>query len=182
VQPEWQTIQSLLPHQLLVNTDLTYNNLRKNLQKTSFSILHIATHGEFRAQMQGTFLLLWDQLLSVREIESLLQLRTSDASQVLDLLVLSACETARGDAQAPLGLAGIALRAGARSTLATLWQVNDESTAALMGEFYRQYVTQPHVGKAEALRRAQLSLWQNPQRDWSVPFVWGPYVLVGSWF
>lgn len=181
VQSEWQTIQSLLPHQLLVNADLTYNNLRKNLQKTTFSILHIATHGEFRTQMQGTFLLLWDQLLTIRELESLLQLRTSDTSQVLDLLVLSACETARGNGQVPLGLAGIALGAGARSTLATLWQVNDESTAALMEEFYRQYITQPQVGKAEALRRAQLSLWQNSQRDWSIPFFWGPYVLVGSW-
>jgi CHAT domain-containing protein len=181
VREEWQTIQSLLPHQLLVNTDLTYKKLKENLQKTPFSILHIATHGEFRSQMQDTFLLLWDQLMGIRDLERLLQVQQTEFDRVLDLLVLSACETARGDRQAPLGLAGMAIRAGARSTLATLWQVNDESTAALMSEFYRQYLTQPQMGKAQALRRAQLHLWESSQRDWAAPFFWAPYVLVGRW-
>lgn len=181
VQKEWQTIRSLLPHQLLLNSDLTYANLREKLQKESFSILHIATHGEFRSQVQGTFLLLWDQLASVRSVERLLQLKNHGSSQVLDLLVLSACETARGDRQAPLGLAGMAVGAGARSTLATLWQVNDESTASLMEDFYRQYLSEPQIGKAEALRRAQLNLWESSRQDWAVPFFWSPYVLVGGW-
>jgi CHAT domain-containing protein len=95
----------------------------------------------------------------------------------IELLVLSACETANGDKRAALGLAGVAVRSGARSTLGSLWQVDDESTAILMGEFYRQLVL-PNVTKAEALRRAQLSILQKHQEH---PFFWAPYVLVGNW-
>ena len=75
----------------------------------------------------------------------------------------------------------MALQAGARSTLATLWQVNDESTAELMSRFYRQLKADTNITKAEALRRVQLELWANKSKDWEVPFFWAPYVLVGNW-
>lgn len=76
-------------------------------------------------------------------------------SQPIELLVLSACNTAQGDDQAILGLAGVAVRAGARSTVATLWGANDEATATLMGEFYRQLASDTQINKAQALRQAQ---------------------------
>ncbi|NJN88720.1 MAG: CHAT domain-containing protein, partial [Leptolyngbyaceae cyanobacterium SL_7_1] len=94
------------------------------------------------------------------------------------LLVLSACQTAEGDNRAALGLAGIAVRAGARSTVATLWQLSDDAAPRLMEQFYQELVT-PGVTKAEALRRAQLALLNDPQFE--RPYFWSPLVLVGNW-
>ncbi|MGC1245697.1 MAG: CHAT domain-containing protein, partial [Spirulinaceae cyanobacterium] len=82
--------------------------------------------------------------------------------------------------RAALGLAGFALRSGALSTVATLWSVNDQSTAELMSEFYQQ-LTKVDVSltKAESLRQAQLKLLKNPL--YNHPYYWAPFVLVGNW-
>jgi CHAT domain-containing protein len=96
----------------------------------------------------------------------------------LELLTLSACQTATGDDQAPLGLAGVALRSGARSTVATLWRVFDESTADLMTDFYRA-LRQSQVSKAEALRQSQAALLKSER--FNHPYYWAPFVLVGNW-
>ncbi len=94
--------------------------------------------------------------------------------------MLSACETASGDRYATLGLAGIAVRSGAVSTLATLWRINDDSTAELMKNFYQQLKNNQY-NKAEALRQAQLQLWQTADKDWKVPAFWSAYVMIGNW-
>jgi CHAT domain-containing protein len=96
----------------------------------------------------------------------------------LELLVLSACQTAYGDKRAALGLAGLAVRSGARSTVATLWSVNDRSTAELMTQFY-QNLTQTNSQRAESLRQAQLSLLA--QKQYEHPYYWAPFILVGNW-
>ncbi len=75
-------------------------------------------------------------------------------------------------------LAGIALRAGARSALATLWSVNDESSTRLVTGFYAE-LSDPAVSRAEALRRAQLALLE--QRGLRHPAFWAPFVLISSW-
>ena len=103
--------------------------------------------------------------------------RSSRVPPPIELLVLSACETASGDRRAALGLAGFAVRSGARSTLASLWQVDDRSTSILMSEFYRHLTLDSKITKAEALRRAQLFVLQEKKH----PFYWAPYVLVGNW-
>ncbi len=77
--------------------------------------------------------------------------------------------------QVPLGLAGVAVRAGARSTLATLWSVDDEFTSDVMSEFYQEL--NQGINKAQALQNAQLKLFKTEKR----PFFWSPYVLVGNW-
>jgi CHAT domain-containing protein len=100
------------------------------------------------------------------------------STRPVDLLVLSACQTAAGDERAALGLAGVAVKAGARSALASLWQINDESTAELIGEFYRQLAT-AGSHKASALRGAQLRL-MNDQR-YRHPAYWSPFLLIGDW-
>ena len=95
-----------------------------------------------------------------------------------ELLVLSACETASGDKWAALGLAGMAVRAGAKSTLATLWSVNDRATSEMMSEFYHE-LADKKLPKAEAVRQAQLHLLND---SWHRhPFYWAPYVLLGNW-
>jgi CHAT domain-containing protein len=91
---------------------------------------------------------------------------------------LSACQTASGDKRAALGLAGVAVRAGARSTIASLWYVSDRATAQLMTEFYRQLSDRPQ-SKAQALRGAQQALLQN--EEFSTPYFWSAFVLVGNW-
>lgn len=93
--------------------------------------------------------------------------------------MLSACQTAAGDKRAALGLAGMAVRSGARSTIATLWSVRDESTALFMTHFYQQLQSKTKVSKAEALRQSQLSLLKSPKFEH--PFYWAPFVLVGNW-
>ncbi len=78
-----------------------------------------------------------------------------------------------------MGLAGVAVRSGALSTVATLWRVNDESTAVLMKNFYQNL--ENGLDKAEALRQAQLQLWETPDKDWRVPAFWSAYIAIGNW-
>jgi len=117
--------------------------------------VHLATHGQFSSSAKDTFVLAWDSPINVKQLDDLLRGRELGDRSPIELLVLSACQTAVGDRRATLGLAGMAVRSGARSTLATLWSVDDQSTALLMVKFY-QNLTQPGLTKAEALRRAQL--------------------------
>ncbi|HEY9675011.1 MAG TPA: CHAT domain-containing protein, partial [Waterburya sp.] len=107
-------------------------------------------------------------------------LRTQQENRKLpiELLVLSACQTAAGDDRAALGLAGIAVRAGARSTLASLWFVDDQATSLLMSQFYQELINAQQT-KAEALRRAQVKILHN--QAFSHPYFWSAFVLVGNW-
>ncbi|MEL6495486.1 MAG: CHAT domain-containing protein [Cyanobacteria bacterium J06623_7] len=161
----------------LLNQQFTPENLSTRLNRTSTSVVHLATHGQFRANPRETFLLMWQKLLTIDEFSRILQTRRPGLEPI-ELLVLSACDTATGDRRSALGLAGIAVRSGALSTLATLWQIDDRSTAQLMRFFY-QYL--PHHTKAEALRQAQLELWRQTNRDWEVPAFWSAYVIIGDW-
>lgn len=181
VENELKNIQSFISGETLINANLTKNNLEQQLNLNPISIVHIATHGQFSSDPEQTFILLWNELLNVKDLNNLFSSGSNRGQKLIDLLVLSACETALGDRRASLGLAGVAVRAGARSTLATLWQVSDESTAQVMIEFYRQLHENASINKAEALRQAQLKLWQNTDRDWQVPSFWASYVIVGDW-
>lgn len=158
----------------LLNETFTHQRFQELVH--TFPIVHVATHGQFSSNPDRTNILAWDQPINVSEFSTLLSREQGDQVS-LELLTLSACETARGDKRSALGLAGVAVRAGARSTLASLWLVDEESTAELMNEFYKNL--QAGVPKAEAKRQAQLTLRQNPQT--ANPYLWGPFVLVGSW-
>lgn len=175
---EINQIKAVMPATVLLNQAFTTEALQTEMQTAPVSILHLATHGQFSAKPEETFILTWNGRLNFRAIETLLSDRKSRALPAIDLLVLSACQTAKGDQQAALGLAGVAVRSGARSTLASLWKVNDESTAQFMAQFY-QALVQPGVSKAEAVRKAQLNLIQTPQ--FSHPYYWAPFILVGNW-
>jgi CHAT domain-containing protein len=170
-------IQSEVRSQVLFNQQFTTQTFQAEINAQPFSIVHLATHGQFSSEADETFILAWDKPINVNELNTLL--RTQDQQQqALELLVLSACETAAGDQRAALGLAGVAIRAGARSTVASLWSVNDESTAMLMNQFYQSLIKQTQP-KTEALRHAQLSLLRTP--EYQLPIFWAPYVLVGNW-
>jgi CHAT domain-containing protein len=163
----------------LIDSTFTSNSLADNIKQSSYQVVHLATHGQFSSQANETFILAADGPIDALELEKLLQSRDRNLTAPIELLVLSACETAEGDNRAALGLAGMAVKAGAKSTLASLWQIDDRSTAILIGEFYRELVN-GRVSKAEALRRAQINLIQN-YPDYNRPMHWAAYVLVGSW-
>lgn len=178
VASEIEKIEAKIPTKVLLNQQFTRDAVQEQIQKTAFPIVHLATHGQFSSNAEDTFLLTWDSRINVKDLDDFLRNRQQGIENPVELLVLSACETATGDQRAALGLAGVAVRSGARSTLATLWQVNDTSTASLMAEFYQE-LTQQQVSKAEALRQAQLKLLQQPK--YQDPYYWAPFVLVGNW-
>ena len=175
---ELNQIKSEIPSTVLLNQEFTSTTLQNEINSVPFPVVHLATHGQFSSQAEQTFILAWDKPISVNELDGLLRSRDNSISNAIELLVLSACQTAAGDKRAALGLAGVAVRAGARSTLASLWNVNDRSTALLMGKFYRE-LGNNQLNKAEALRQAQLVLLNNPK--YQRPIFWAPYVLVGNW-
>lgn len=179
VESELKQIGNLLSGHSLINQTFTHSALLKEVETKSYSILHLATHGQFSSKLDDTFLLTWDDKINVNQLRSLM--KTSELRQIgpIELLVLSACETAVGDRQATLGLAGIAAKSGARSTLATLWQVGDEATSVLMGRFYN-ILNSEKVTKAEALQKAQISMIYD-YKNKKHPFFWGAYILLGNW-
>ena len=178
VELELNKISDQVPSEMLFNQEFTTTTLKQEISAVSFPVVHLATHGQFSSEVEDTFILTWEGQVNVNDLDQLLQVREREDSQPIELLVLSACQTATGDQRAALGLAGVAVRSGARSTLATLWSVRDESTAQLMAEFY-QYLTQAENNKAESLRQAQLSILKNPKYEH--PYYWAPFVLVGNW-
>ncbi|MCT7985241.1 CHAT domain-containing protein [Laspinema sp. A4] len=179
VEQELQAIQENFTAKVLFNQEFTQLNLQEIINSSPVSVVHIATHGQFSSQAERTFILTWDGRINVKDLDSLLRQKEQELSRPIELLVFSACETASGDSRAALGLAGVAIRAGARSTIATLWQVSDESTAALMVQFYQELAQGEGLTKAEALRRAQVSLLREGR--YRTPYFWSPYILVGNW-
>ncbi|MBL1175747.1 CHAT domain-containing protein [Pantanalinema sp. GBBB05] len=178
VASEVQQVTSEVPAQVLLNQQFTSTTLQDQIAAAPYPIVHLATHGQFSSNAKETFILAWDNPINVKQLDSLLRARGQRDRRPIELLVLSACQTAAGDRRATLGLAGVAVRSGARSTLATLWSVDDQSTAYLMAQFY-QKLAQPSLTKAEALRQAQLALQKQPGFDH--PYYWAPFVLVGNW-
>jgi CHAT domain-containing protein len=176
VVEELEAIQDLYETEKLIDSEFTLSRIESAL-KSSYSIVHIATHAEFSGISADTFLLTFDGRLSLDQFaDQVGRFRFRD--QPLELITLSACETAVGDERAALGLAGLAIKSGARSALATLWQVNDEATARLVVAFYRN-LAEPGMSRAEALRSAQIALLGD--RRYAHPSYWAAFLLIGSW-
>ncbi|GAA6621713.1 CHAT domain-containing protein [Scytonema sp. NUACC26] len=170
--------QAGVPTTRLVDKAFTSKALEKEVSNVPFSIVHLATHGEFSSRADKTFILASDGPIDVSHFGSILRQRDDIRPEAIQLLVLSACKTAAGDNRAALGLAGAAIKAGARSTVASLWQIDDESTAQFVGAFYRE-LKNPNLTKAEALRHAQLQMLKHP--NFNKPSFWSAYVLIGNW-
>lgn len=178
VQAEVETIGQYFPSTTLLNEAFDVESFETQVGTRSAPIVHLATHGQFGSNLEDTFVLTWDTQLSANRFSNILLTSELSREAAIELLVLSACETAKGDDLAVLGLAGIAMRSGARSTLASFWQVSDPATAQLMDEFYRALGT-PDLTKAESIRQAQLTLLQDS--EYRHPYYWSAFVLVGNW-
>lgn len=178
VKQEIELLQQKLPAQVLLNQTFTTQALKQTVTATPFTLVHLATHGQFSSAAGKTYIQTWDGRLTVDDLQEILNRRSINDPAALELLVLSACQTAEGDQRAALGMAGLAIRAGARSTLATLWAVNDASTVDFITDFY-QALWQPHGAKAAAVRAAQLQMLRSPK--FKHPYFWAPFILVGNW-
>ncbi len=177
VSGELATISTLFPAQLSKDEDFTLSKAEEEMSSSSYSIVHIASHAQFDRDPEKSFILTYDDKLTMSLLEKTVGRRRIQGKP-LELLVLSACQTAAGDDRAALGLAGVALKAGARSAVATLWSVNDAATAIVITEFYRQ-LQDKNTSKAAALQTAQLTLARNKGTEH--PSLWAGFLLIGNW-
>ncbi|MDH3601075.1 MAG: CHAT domain-containing protein, partial [Candidatus Tectomicrobia bacterium] len=177
VAEEVRNVQQIYGAKVLLDQEFSPERLQQTIQEGDFGIVHIAAHGHFAPDAADSFLLTGQGKLTFDQLTQIVgQLRFR--KQPLELLTLSACETAHGDDRAALGLAGIAIQAGARSALATLWRVQDAAATRLMTSFY-QHLQDPTMSRARALQQAQLGLLKDAQH--SNPFFWAPFLLINNW-
>ncbi|MEM1370164.1 MAG: CHAT domain-containing protein, partial [Cyanobacteria bacterium P01_H01_bin.15] len=179
VQAELAGIAQAIPRtQALIDDDFTEERLQGAIAQPPLNAVHLATHGQFGSTAEETYILTWDDRITVTELERMLQTRQVGSDLPIDLLVLSACQTARGDQQATLGMAGMAVRSGARSTVASLWPLDDGAAKVFMTTFY-EVLSQTGTSKGDALRAAQLELLARP--EFSAPYFWASLLLIGNW-
>lgn len=174
---ELDNLAALFPGKELVDAKFDRAGIEEQFENESFDIVHIASHGAFEKSTGTGYVLTAKERLGFEDLASIIR-KTRFRDRPTELITLSACETAVGGEDAVLGLAGLSLRAGARSTLATLWRVNDAATAELMDAFYR-HLAEGRESRAGALRKAQQSVLENPVLRH--PSYWAPFTLLGSW-
>lgn len=177
VDREIASLRQEVTNKVLMNKGFTVDNFKQEILRNAYSVVHIASHGVFGHTADASFIMAYDGIINIDELEQLFKSEKFQKAPV-ELLTLSACQTAEGDDRAPLGLSGIALKAKVRSALGTLWPVSDEATSELMADFY-QALSQPGTSKVQALRRAQQAMIENPR--FAHPFFWSPFILVGNW-
>ncbi|MDB9315935.1 CHAT domain-containing protein [Spirulina sp. CS-785/01] len=145
----------LWPGESYLNEGFTQQRLIEARQDKPYGIVHLATHGTFRSgSPQDSYIQLGDRTLSLDELREL-----SLHNPKVELLVLSACRTAIGSAEAELGFAGLAVMAGVKSALGSLWYSNDAGTMGLMTTFY-EFLDESPI-KAQALRESQLAMMRG---------------------
>ena len=177
VEDEMKSLGAILQGTPVVNGAFTVSRFSNEVATGNYRILHIASHGIFGGDASTSFILASDDVLSMNGLQSIL--RSDNLKRTpIELLTLSACETADGNDRAPLGFSGAAIKAKARSVLGTLWPVVDEAAQKIMTRFYSELVGN-NTGKAVALRQAQTSLLK--QSATNHPFYWAPFTLVGNW-
>jgi CHAT domain-containing protein len=176
VKPELEAISKTITSKPELDQNFTREQFRDLVIRASEPIIHLATHAQFSSQLDNTFILSWDGKISINDLSQWIRQR----NHPIELLVMSACETAAGDQRAALGLAGMAVRAGARSTLASLWQVDDQATSEMMQQFYQELASPQPLSKAKALQNVQLAILRD-RPEFSHPYFWAPFILLGNW-
>jgi CHAT domain-containing protein len=177
VQQEiYKVTQKFQDSKPLLNQKFTSDRLKQELATNNYSIVHIASHAQFGIEPQDTFLVTGNnQTLTISELDRIIR-QVSQRQESLELLSLTACDTALGDERASLGLAGVAVQAGANSAMASLWSIDDGVTPQLVEQFYTS-LQNPDLNKAQALQTAQLKLIEQDLH----PAYWAPFILIGNW-
>lgn len=177
VEPEVASFQSIYGGKAMTDAQFVIPAFEKELKNANYSVIHIASHGQIESDPRKSFLLAYDGKITMDNLEDYMKYSRQRADAI-DLLTLSACRTAAGDDRAALGLAGVAVKAGARSALATLWYVSDQASSMLVTEFYR-VLAAGGLSKAQALREAQRSVLADAR--YRHPGYWSPFLLIGNW-
>jgi CHAT domain-containing protein len=189
-----------------LDESVTFANLEQLTQQKQYGIIHLATHAEFNSgSLDKSFVQLWDRRLNLADLRGIAKQAQWSDTPTIELLVLSACQTALGNDDAELGFTGLALQTGVKSALGSLWYVSDDGTLALMSEFYKNLNTAPI--KSAALRNAQVAMIQGdtmiengqlkladgtivtlPEElfgatstDFRHPYYWSSFTLIGNW-
>ncbi|MEA5619702.1 CHAT domain-containing protein [Cronbergia sp. UHCC 0137] len=195
-------VSKLWSGKIFLNDQATLKNLQSIRRQQPFGIIHMATHADFsRGSLDNSYIQLWEDKLRLNQIR---QLGLNNPQ--VEMIVLSACRSALGDEEAEIGFAGLAVLAGVKTSVASLWAVNDAGTAALMTKFYEELKTAPI--RAEALRQAQVAMakgqiylqngqvrgleertgivplpvdaLEQPNESLSHPYYWAAFTMVGN--
>ena len=193
VKAEMQGIDQVISDsKIVLNENFTSQQLTQKLRQYKPEILHLATHARFGYDSKQTYLISGEQKKNNRKTQKynktitlgnlyqIIQNTQSDDNEVLELLTLTGCQTAVGSQRDALGIAGVSLQAGARSSVASLWNIDDEATASIIVQFYDNL--RQGMSKAQALQATQKKwLAENSQGRYAHPGYWAPFVLVGNW-
>lgn len=188
VDQEISAVSQLLRNsKTLMNEEFSQAALRREIAERDYQILHMATHGTFGADPATNYLVTgaknennFNELLTIRQLDAFIRSTDNPNRPPIELLTLTACETAVESNRSTLGLAGVAVRAGVRSAIASLWSVSDEHTATLISNFYKNLQT-PSISKAKALQEAQIAMIRAEDEVAQHPYRWAPFVLIGNW-
>jgi CHAT domain-containing protein len=129
--------EAQVPVKRILDQEFTRKNFQQAMTSNSYQVVHLATHGQFGATRERTYLLAADDAIYVDQLSELFRTRGQSREDAVELLVLSACKTASGNDRAVLGIAGTAVQAGARSVIAGLWSLADDSSVLFAQELYK---------------------------------------------
>lgn len=177
VPAELNSLQQLFGGEKLLDQTFSLNQFQARLDADKPSMVHLASHAKFSSDAQSSFLLAYDGRITLDRMAAYIGARNQQ-EKPLELLVLSACETAAGDDRAALGLAGVGVKAGARSAMGSLWSIPDEASYELMKSFYEN-LKDTNMSRAQALQSAQETLLQNPK--YAHPFNWSAFLMINNW-
>ena len=175
VRQEIDLLSQVAEVKQFLNTEFIAEKMEKELVRDNFPLVHIATHGQFNGTLEESFLETYQGRINLLDLENLLSSHQINfPANPIELLTLSACETAAGDKRAVLGLAGVAIRSGVNNVIGSLWSIDDEQVVSLVTDFYR-YLLSEEMSQFEALRQAQINTIGDPN---SHPAIWSNLILI----
>jgi CHAT domain-containing protein len=208
VEIEVPLIKEIRGGKSFLNEGFTLKNFQANRPANPFPIIHLSTHGNFEQEnLENVYIQLYDRKLNLNQLRDLATEYLQDP--VVELLVISACKSAVGDEIQELGFSGLAVKLDIKTVIGSLWEVGDLSTSALMAEFYHQLKNVSTKAEAlrraqVAMIKGQIKLegdeivtsWDKfslpdplseelaeevkAQPDWSNPYYWSPFTIIGS--
>jgi CHAT domain-containing protein len=188
VDNEIKEVINKIEGKALINKDFTKKNLQEQLGENVYSIIHFATHGNFGTVPENTFIITGEknkknenEIIKFNELDKFIR-SYSRNTEPLEILTLTACESALGNKRSALGLAGVAVQAGAKTAMASLWVIDDKSTSLFAADFYDKLISNPNMSKAEVLREVQINFLENKDdQNYQHPYYWSPFILIGNW-
>ena len=176
VEEEIRTVADKEKSRTLLNDQFTATALKSGIETGNYGKVHIASHGYFGKNAKDSFIMAYDQNMTLLDIKDTLEAENLKGKPI-DLLTLSACKTAEGDDSMLLGFSGLAVKSNVLTAVGSLWSINDEATMEFMRVFYDGLAKS--LNKAQAIREAQISMIKT--KKFRHPFFWSPFILIGDW-